>query len=179
MHTVVVGGTGMLSGVTTWLAEHGHTVSVISRRPGRFSVTSDCHGTFHSITVDYRSSSELRQCVAGAMAQYGPIELAVFWIHSDAPDAFRIIADEISTHAENPWRLFHVRGSSAHLNPDPPPVPPACLYRQVVLGFVLEPDMTSRWLTHQEISDGVIQAIQNDWEHSVVGTLEPWEGRPR
>ncbi|GLV14955.1 hypothetical protein Heshes_26400 [Alicyclobacillus hesperidum] len=121
----------------------------------------------------------MRKCIAAATRQLGPIELVMFWIHSDATDAFQVVADEILTQAENPWWLFHVRGSSAHLNPDPPPVPPVCLYRQVVLGFVLEPDMTSRWLTHQEISDGVIQAIQNDWERSVVGTLEPWERRPR
>lgn len=48
------------------------------------------------------------------MAAHGPVDLAVFWIHSDAPDAFRVIADEIYSHTDNAWRLFHVRGSNAH-----------------------------------------------------------------
>ncbi len=39
MHTLVVGGTGMLF-VTAWLAEQGHTISVVSRRPGNFSSCS-------------------------------------------------------------------------------------------------------------------------------------------
>jgi hypothetical protein len=176
VHTLVVGGTGMLSGATIWLAEQGHTVSVVSRRPGIFSSCSD-PGRIRSITVDYRESDNLRRCIAEAIAMRGPIGLAVAWIHSDAPDALRVISDEISSRTKEPWRLFHVRGSAAYLHPEQPQVPINCLYRQVILGFVLEGDR-SRWLTHEEISGGVIRAIQRDAERTVVGTLEPWDQRP-
>ncbi len=66
------------------------------------------------IAVDYHQSNELKQHINEAMAAHGPVDLAVFWIHSDAPDAFRVIADEIYSHTDNAWRLFHVRGSNAH-----------------------------------------------------------------
>ncbi|MEM5592401.1 hypothetical protein AAHH67_13015 [Niallia circulans] len=36
----------------------------------------------------------------------------------------------------------------------------------------------SRWLTHKEISAGVIDAIKNNWKRKVVGVVEPWEKRP-
>lgn len=177
MHTLVVGGTGMLAGVTRWLAEQGHIVSVVSRRAKTFGHVS-YRKLLNAIAVDYRDAEPLRHRIAEAIAAYGPIELAVFWIHSDAQEAFGITADEISNHAEIPWRLFHVRGSAAHLHPELPQVPTNCLYRQVVLGFVAE-ETGSRWLTHDEISGGVIDAIRSDREQSVVGTLEPWERRPR
>lgn len=176
MHTLVIGGTGMLAGATKWLAEKGHHVSVVSR--GRQSPPELAGRGVRLIAVDYRESQLLRQSVADAISQYGPIELAIFWIHSDAPGAFGIIADGISRHAEVAWRLIHVRGSAAHLRPEVPPVPTNCLYREVLLGFVAE-ETESRWLTHEEISGGVIDAIQSDRERTVVGTLEPWERRPR
>lgn len=177
MHALVVGGTGMLAGVTRWLAEQGHTVSVISR-----GMTPGLNGGFtlgriHPIEADYRESETLRQRINETIAKYGPIELAVFWIHSDAPEAFRVISHEISKHAETPWHLFHVRGNAAHLHPESPQVPSNCSCRQVILGFVAGAN-GSRWLTHNEISGGVIEAIRSDRERFVVGALEPWEKRP-
>lgn len=51
------------------------------------------------------------------------------------------------------------------------------MYREVMLGFV--PLGTgSRWLTNEEISDGVIDAVGTDGERSIVGVVEPWELRP-
>lgn len=130
------------------------------------------------ISVDYREPDNLRRRIAEAISVYGPIELAVFWIHADAQEGFRVIADEVSVFTQDAWRLFHVRGSAVHLHPDTPKVAPNCLYRQVILRFVLEGEGT-RWLMHNEISGGVIEAIQNDCERAVVGTLEQWEKRPR
>ncbi len=181
MHTLVVGGTGMLSEVSMWLVEQGYTVSVIGRRFERLNTLVSQTGPYaillNRIVVDYRVSTDLQGGIDNAIAHYGPVDLAVYWIHSDAPDAFRVIADKISHHAGNPWKLFHVRGSATHLEARTPSVPDNCLYRQVILGFVLE-GKGSRWLTHGEISGGVIKAILQDEKQSVVGTLEPWENRP-
>jgi len=33
----------------------------------------------------------------------------------------------------------------------------------------------ARWLTHEEISQGVIVAIQQDPPIHIIGTLQPWE----
>lgn len=176
MHTLVVGGTGMMAGVTKWSAGEGHVVSVVSRGRQPFPGMGD--GKLNPITVDYRDLNTLHGRIDEAINQNGPIGLAVFWIHSDGSDAFRVIADEISRYSEVPWRLFNVRGSAAHVHPEPPQVPLNCMYRQVVLGFV-EEGSASRWLKHDEISGGVIEAIRKDRERCVVGTVEPWERRPK
>jgi hypothetical protein len=36
----------------------------------------------------------------------------------------------------------------------------------------------SRWLTNQEISAGVIRAVDGDAPLSMVGVVEPWSARP-
>ena len=54
---------------------------------------------------------------------------------------------------------------------------PQLHYRRVILGFVVEGGK-SRWLTHEEISGGVIEAVQKDAERYIVGTVEPWSMRP-
>ncbi|NLG69565.1 MAG: hypothetical protein GX496_08420 [Firmicutes bacterium] len=50
-------------------------------------------------------------------------------------------------------------------------------YREVILGFVVEPS-GSRWLTHDGISPGVLEAIDRDAPRWIVGTVEPWSARP-
>ena len=61
--------------------------------------------------------------------------------------------------ADFAWELYHVLGSSSNLDEmlRKVPVPPECAYHQVQLGFVVE-GSRSRWLTHDEISNGVIDA---------------------
>lgn len=166
------------SGVSLWLAEQGYAVSVIGRRPERLKAILMKAGpkadSINPIVVDYRELEKLQRCVRESISEHGPIELAVFWIHSDGSDVSHVIASAISRCAKNPWRLFHVRGSGAHLYPESPPVPSNFLYRQVVLGFVVDAD-GSRWLSHDDISSGVVSAIEQDTERFVVGTLEPWE----
>ena len=50
---------------------------------------------------------------------------------------------------------------------------PSCAYRQIVLGFVLEGE-GARWLTHDEISEGVLKAIDEDAGLSTIGVTRPW-----
>lgn len=123
----------------------------------------------------------LAQALRRAVGHYGPIQLAVCWIHSSAPEALQTVAAELGRSGE-PCRLFHVRGSAA-ADPTRLPrpaldeLPPTVSYRQVILGFQIEGNR-SRWLTHREISQGVLQAIEDDAEYRAVGVVRPWEMRP-
>ncbi|MFD0618939.1 short-chain dehydrogenase [Paenibacillus sp. GCM10027629] len=98
--------------------------------------------------------------------------------HSTAPDALRTIIDDMNQD-QSSFTLFHILGSGSDvqevkkgLN-----VPSTFHYYQIKLGFVIEHNQ-SRWLTHDEISNGVIRAIQEKNQLTVVGTLEPWSMRP-
>ncbi len=113
------------------------------------------------ILIDYKDNDELQASVNSTISENGHIELVVAWIHSDAPEALKIIADEILDNS-NEGELFHVLGSSSNLNAIKRRVimPDSCLYYQIRLGFVIKGGQ-SRWLTNEEISDGVIKAIKN------------------
>lgn len=180
-HALVVGGTGMLSGVPIWLLENGYHVSVIARRAERMDKLIKKTNSDREITplfVNYKNVDELQKKIRATIKQNGKIELVVAWIHSDAKDALDTIAKEVSnSHLQ--WELFHVLGSSSNVDQIKRSisVPDDCLYYQIRLGFVIE-DNQSRWLTHQEISAGIIETIKKREKIRVVGQLEPWEKRP-
>lgn len=131
--------------------------------------------------MDYTNTGALKFEIAKAIADNGEIDLVVAWIHGTAPDAIDTIKRELANLQKgHPWTLVHIKGSSYDLSSilDTEHHPSDSFQEKFVqLGFVIE-GSTSRWLTHQEISEGVIRAIQGDQRKTVVGTLEPWEKRP-
>lgn len=187
LHAVVIGGTGMLRRVSLYLAEQGHIVSVIARSRERLEslvrAASPFPGNVNPLALDYRENERLVKELRGAVERYGPVELAVCWIHSVAPDALRLTVETLSASASS-LCVVHVRGSASANPASGGPRPPEWMrkfpsvrYRQAILGFVVEGGR-SRWLTHEEISDGVISAIAKGAETAIVGTVEPWSMRP-
>lgn len=181
-HVLVIGGMGMLSGVTHWLVQQNYRVSIVARNRDRMEKLigeSEIPSAITPLFVDYCSETDLRSEINRTIRENGEIKLVVAWIHSVGKNALSIIAEEISKSCEDKWRLFNLLGSSTDLKKAVEEVeaPTGCRYRQVLLGFVNE-NGHSRWLTHKEISDGVIESIQNDMALHIVGTVEPWELRP-
>jgi len=185
-HALVVGGTGMLRGVSRWLAETGYSVSVIARGSQRLQALVDAAaglpGSIHPLSLDYRDTARLRREIDAAQRDRGPISLAVCWIHGTAPEAPYAVAEAVGGAA--PCRYFHLKGSASADPAAPDPAADARFreytalrYREVVLGFVLTP-AGARWLTGDEISRGVIRAITLDAPRNVVGVVRPWERRP-
>jgi molybdenum cofactor guanylyltransferase len=150
-HAVVVGGTGMLLPAAQLLARRGHTVTVVARH----SIPVGRAATL--VRLDYRDGETLATQLARSAAERGPIELAVCWIHADAPDAPRIVAEALAPGA----RLFQVFGTRIWPLDD---VPLHVAYRQVLLGSIGE-----RRLTHEEISAGVLEAVDADRPLRLVG----------
>jgi hypothetical protein len=186
-HALVVGGTGMLRGVSLDLAARGMEVSVIARneeRLRRLATESEMlAGAIHPVPLDYRDTDRLTRTLAAAREARGPISLAVLWVHAVAPHAPTAVARAIAS-PDDPPRLFHLRGSAARdpsASADPIALRlrehPGIRYREIVLGFTGRPGRT-RWLTDAEISDGVIRAIEEDAPRTVVGRTEPWSDRP-
>lgn len=48
----------------------------------------------------------------------------------------------------------------------------------VKLGFIIEDNNSSRWLTNSEIAQGIIDAIEHEILEKHVGVFEPWNLRP-
>ncbi len=175
-HALVVGGTGMLQGVTLHLTETFERVTVIARSERRLRALEDvAPGVIHGCALDYTDTDALRNAVDALR----PLDLAVCWIHSVAPDAPYVIAE-----AGAPDVYVHVLGSAV-ADPSRPDdgrrdrfeANGDMIYREVILGFVREGGR-SRWLTNPEICDGVIAAVEGNLHRSVVGQVEPWSARP-
>ncbi|MBL5768337.1 MULTISPECIES: short-chain dehydrogenase [Heyndrickxia] len=181
-HALVVGGTGMLSNTSLWLMSKGYQVSVIGRNVNRMEgliSRSIDRSLIIPILVDYSDVALLKRNLRQAIERNGPIELVIAWIHSYAENALEIISKEVSHWNEGTWSLFHVLGSSRNLSEIKSEINvfDSCRYHQVQVGFVIE-NGHSRWLTNEEISQGVIDSVQNDKLTNIIGTLEPWEKRP-
>jgi hypothetical protein len=144
----------MLTATTRALADRGHGVTCIARR------AADLGAGIRIEPVDYRDPTGLQEALARSAEARGPIELAVCWIHTDAPDAPRIVAGALAPGA----RLVQVFGTRVWPLAD---VPLHVAYRQVVLGSA-----DGRWLNHEEISLGVLEAVDADLPLHVVGTRE-------
>jgi hypothetical protein len=176
----VIGGTGMLEGVCHWLTENGYDVHVIHRDLQKFDTMkarSKQPEKLFSISVDYHDYEALRKKVRAAIQHYHHCpDLIVSWIHNSAPNALSVILKEVSPRIE-PWKLIHVQGSSSFFVKENTTVPNNCEYRRVYLGFVLE-NQNSRWLTNEEVANGVIKVIKRDLKETVIGTLKPWSKRP-
>lgn len=162
-HALVVGGTGMLAGLTRALAARGHGVTVVARRPAAVGP-----GVLQ-LALDYRDTELLRRELERVVRERGPIELAVAWIHTDAPEAPRVAAEAIADGG----RLVQVFGGRVW---PLDPVPEHIRYEQVRLGGVREPT-GFRWLTDREISDGVLAALDAGEPDFVVGVVD--DGRDR
>lgn len=180
-HVLVVGGTGMMANVSLWLLEKGYHVSIIARNAERMERFTERTHAKHRITpllLDYKDSDELQTKVAATIKENGNINVVVAWIHSNAENALQVILDEVLVR-NNACELFHVLGSSTDLLQIQKEVPEVMNvnYYQIRLGYI-DQGTYSRWLTNDEISEGVIEAIQKKNKVTIVGQLEPWKNRP-
>lgn len=177
-HALVIGGTGMLAKVSIWLSENGYHVSVIGRNPEKMELLLDQNPKqLTPVLVDYTNTKELAEQLHHVQQQNGPIQLVVAWIHSTGTQVIPCLTESLPRL--QPWDLFHVNGSSSNLEDikTKTAVPPYVDYHQILLGFKFESGL-SHWLIHEEISDGVIKAIQEKKSKHMIGTITPWEKRP-
>jgi len=173
-HALVVGGSGMLAGLCRTLCGQADRVSVLARNERRIRAVAP---GIEPIACDYNDGTAL----AEILMQIEPPDLVVAWIHGRAPGARRALAQSVAAEG----RFVQVLGS-AHGDPSHPerlaemahaadglPID----YSAIVLGFVMEGGR-SRWLSNDEISNGVFAALESGAALSIIGTVEPWSARP-
>ncbi len=182
-HVLVIGGTGMLAGVSRALARRCDVLTSVARTQRSLRALTDTLGeaahAHHAIALDWSRPDSFLAALAEHIERVGPPSLVVAWLHHDhlGPEIARRVGA-----AETSCTFFQVRGSaaaapSAELLSHDPPLPPNVTYHEVILGFRVE-ESRSRWLTHDEISNGVLAAIDNPSPRTIVGTVTPWERRP-
>ncbi|MCA9274215.1 MAG: hypothetical protein KDA31_14350 [Phycisphaerales bacterium] len=163
-HVMVIGGTGMLAGLCRTLADRGHPVSVLARRNRDLGPGVGC------FACDYKDPDSLDAAMSEAIDELGPIAVLISWIHGTAPDAA-----EQAHRIASPERHLRILGSASAKRPAPGPSEAGC--ERITLGFALD-GPASRWLTHDEICEGVLHAFDHPRPATIVGVVEPWERRP-
>jgi hypothetical protein len=180
----VVGGTGMLAEASRHIANDADCTSLFARSEASLqALRNSLPASVHAIAtaVDYRLEPGFAHAVCTRIGNAGVPQLVLAWFHDTRPAL--ALATQLSDCSQ-PVRFFHVLGS-ASANPAASlrkqrmafDALPCLTYHQIVLGFV-RGERGSRWLTHAEISAGVIQALQLGLRCHIVGVVEPWDARP-
>lgn len=176
-HTLVVGGTGMLAAASKTLALRSHRLTSVARTLRSLATLdaalADAGCVHHACPLDWTEPERFLCGIERHVAATEPPDLVVAWIHDDEL-AIRL-AERLAT-ARRPPVFVHVVGSSSG---DPTVVadavrgrlskgPYAAHYRQAILG-VRRTGRTVRWLTHEEISSGVVEAIDRAAPTFLIG----------
>lgn len=153
---LVLGGTGMLAGVATALLDDGWYVVLPSRRrPGMPATNGDGRGA-HWVKADWTMPDALADAARDALR--GPADLLVAWVHREVrASVLRAVLPLLAPDA--PVVEVHGSASANPVGGCPDPILADHPTQQVVLGYVRHAGRT-RWLTHQEISTGVLDAVK-------------------
>lgn len=174
---LVIGGTGMLRPAVHELVDRGQTVVVASRRPERAAPPGPGQGRFVPVVATWQEPVALVDSIIAATGGRS-VTVAVVWVHSP----YRIaVMHELDRVVAPGALVLQVWGSAGE---DPRNVRAAELVRlpgrsmrDVILGYAGEAG-ASRWLTHTEISEGVLGALDLPETDQVIGQLDPWDERP-
>jgi NAD(P)-dependent dehydrogenase (short-subunit alcohol dehydrogenase family) len=173
---LIIGGTGMLSGcAATLLAEGWHVVLPSRRYSPVAAQTDDYTGTLRWVEANWSEPKLLAARAEPALG--GKADLLVAWVHGPArPSVLRAVGPLLAAGAP----VVEVHGS-ASANPllggCPDPVLEDHPTQQVVLGFVMQAGRT-RWLTHAEIAEGVLDAVRRALDGRPAGVHQVGEFRP-
>ncbi|TDV42587.1 hypothetical protein [Actinophytocola oryzae] len=153
---LVLGGTGMLAGVAAALLDDDWYVVLPSRRRPRIPATNGDNRRPHWVQADWSVPTALADSVKDALG--GPADLLVAWVHREVrTGVLRAVAPLLADGA--PVVEVHGSASANPVGGCPDPVLDSHATQQVVLGYVRHAGRT-RWLTHREISDGVLEAVK-------------------
>jgi hypothetical protein len=153
---LVLGGTGMLAGVAAALLDDGWYVVLPSRRRPANPVTNgNSHGA-RWVAADWTLPAALADTARDALG--GPADLLVAWVHREVrAGVLRAVAPLLA--ADAPVVEVHGSASANPVGGCPEPILNTHPTQQVVLGYVRHAGRT-RWLTHDEISAGVLDAVR-------------------
>lgn len=183
-HILIVGGTGMLKGTATHFIEKGYIVSILARNRDRLDGLRreypQWKGRILPIAQDYRNSEQALKKVKEAAEMYAYIDTAVLWIHDTGRQFSEEVKKFIFSHhpdAKVYQLLGHALVNPVQMSQSTWQEQYPNRYREIFLGYQRK-GSSSRWLTNREISEGTIQAVEEDRPEFTVGITEPWEARP-
>ncbi|MFE3573055.1 short-chain dehydrogenase [Lysinibacillus sp. NPDC059133] len=178
---LVIGGTGMLKDVSVWLIQQDNHVTVIGRQQKKMqNLINEAKNDskLSPLLVDYTNYNSFKSVLIESQKTSGSFDCIIAWIHGSDKRIWESLFEAISTTKN--LIIYHIKGSSSYVNNDRTKnyLPSNIVYREVKLGFIIEDNNSSRWLTNGEIAQGIIDAIKQEVPETHVGVFEPWDLRP-
>lgn len=175
----------MLRGLSVALAQAGDTVSVIGRDKGKLErvVLASPENSVWPIQIDYCRQDLLDHALCSLVRQVGPISRTICWVHEEqsplgplhfaqytSKQFYHILSSSLADPAESgPLERWRERFRNEFPNLE---------YHTVILGFKTRRLGYARWLTHDEISQGVLRTLGSKRLQHIVGVVSPWSARP-
>jgi hypothetical protein len=164
---LIVGGTGMLAGLTRRVAVQSRSLTLIARRPDALAAELGAS----PVSLDWTEASSAQQALEALRNKF---DLVISWLHDDAVYLARSCEDA----ARSQGRSVRIHGSLSidpavreRRDPDPRP---GIVRQTVILGWFADPSAEDgqRWLTDAEICEGVWQAVDDSSKVvSVIGSM--------
>jgi NAD(P)-dependent dehydrogenase (short-subunit alcohol dehydrogenase family) len=173
---LVIGGTGMLAACTSVLVADGWQVVLPCRRYAPIPTVSVGSHAGRALWVAADWSDPVGLADRARRALGGPVELLVTWVRREHRQALlEAVAPLLAPDAP----VVEVHGSAAFdpASGYPDPVLPNHPTQQLVLGFV-PAGGTCRRLSHEEISEGVLDALDRALAGKPPGVYQVGEPRP-
>ncbi|XKM37952.1 hypothetical protein A4U53_001975 (plasmid) [Rhizobium ruizarguesonis] len=168
--SLLIGATGMLTAAAEWVAERSVSVILVARNASSSPLCS--RNNVKSLDLDWRDPLPFVSAIVEA-SMFESVQLAVIWVHGSGVEAAQGLLPALS---QRPCLIVQVRGSQAlhdiGTRQDPPfEMRGRARLITVTLGAKWKAGR-KRWLTWDEISAGVVTAI-NARESQVIGSLSP------
>jgi len=183
-HALVIGGTGMLLHASMAIANSSEVFTAVAKSSESLGSLAQALGQSrgaarHYLRLNWDQPTEFLSALSSHVERVGQPSLVLAWLHD--MELGPPVAHAVSGKGSR-CEFFQVLGSDAAsprsgaavLREE---VGPRNSYHQVVLGFIREGGV-SRWLSDDEISAGVLEAIALRQPIYTVGTIKPWEERP-
>jgi hypothetical protein len=164
---LIVGGTGMLAGLTRRVAMRSRSLTLIARRPDALAVELGAR----PVSLDWTDALSAQRALE---ALRNTFDLVISWLHDDAVLLARWCEEAARSHG----RSVRIHGSlsidpavRARRDPDPRP---GIARQTVILGWFADPSAEDgqRWLTDAEICAGVWQAVDDPSKRlTVIGSM--------
>lgn len=182
-HTLIIGGTGMLAPTSIYLAGHCEVLTIVGSNPHSLESfnkklnPSRCKK--HLLNLDWSQPKNFIRRLTTHTENIGAPNLIIAWLHTVHSGPALAVALSDKTQSSE---FYHVCGSDMAKpnNPqrlDLTTIPANVGYHQITLGFHVDTN-SSRWLSQQEINQGLQHAIATKQTNTVVGTTKPWSLRP-
>ena len=166
----------MLRKTSLHFVAKGGTTFVLSRNMNNSLTTlvGESGGFVIPVEVDYSDRARLKQTLEKTFLSSGYPDTVIAWIHSHAAEAHFTIAKLLEEHGQ-PFDYYEIHGYTdrdiqQHYSSLKERFNSLVFteYHLIQLGYEIE-DGIRRWLTNEEISTGVIEAVEKAENVYIVG----------